>query len=92
MRYGTYGAWRNSSAADCEATLPMNLRIVYNADKDEYAVKINGGMYLWERRNIWISDSFEPWTTFGDSCRAKSFAIQYIRQEVEKNKINTGFK
>ena len=92
IRYGTISTWWNSSKGDCTAILPMNIYVVYNEDTEKYAVKVNGNRYLWSGRGFFISDAFQPWTTFGDSCRAKSFAIQYIRQEDEERKNNSGFK
>lgn len=93
--YGTVDTYFNSKKTDCEFVLPKNLRVVYNSENKKYAIEITnigGKQFLWGRYTGWIDESFAVNTDFNDSCIAKSFAIQYLKETNEYNKNVTGYK
>jgi len=94
-KYGTLETYLNSQKSDCKVTLPQNLRVVYNSNNKMYAIEINtvwGKQFLWGRFSGWIDESYDVYTDFNDSCTAKSFAVQYIKEQTEYNKRVTGYK
>lgn len=94
-KYGTLESYFNSQKSDCEVTLPQNLRVVYNGNNKKYAIEITnvwGKQFLWGRYRGWIDESFAVYTDFNDSCVAKSFAVQYIKEQNEYNKKATDYK
>lgn len=93
--YGTLGTYFNSKKTDCNFGLPKNLRVVYNSENKKYAIEITntwGKQFLWGRYRGWIDESFVVNTYFGDSCIAKSFAAQYLKEREDYNKKGTGYK
>lgn len=95
INYGTLKTYYNSNKSDCEFILPNDLRVVYNSKNRRYAVEITntwGKQFLWGRLGNWIDNSFAVNTDFKDSCIAKSFAIQYLRERDDYNKRLTGYK
>lgn len=94
--YGTFNSCKNSSASDCDIQLPSDLRIVYNKDKHRYAVEITdriwGKRYLWARFEGWIDDNYQALTDFTDSCKAKSFAKQYLKEKAADAYLENSYK
>lgn len=75
--------------------LPQNLKVVYNSSNKKYAIQINntwGKQFLWGRTEDWICESFGVYTNFSDSCIAKSFAFQYLREQREYEEKQNGYK
>lgn len=93
--YGTLETYFNSKKTDCEVVLPKDLRVVYNTINKRYAIQITntwGKQFLWGRYINWIDESFAVYTDFNDSCVAKSFAVQYLKERDEYNKKVTDYK
>jgi len=75
-----------ASTEKCTEKLPKTVKIVYSEMNNNYAVKIDAlrkgdWIFLWDMKAsqgyYW---SFEPLTTFSDSCEAKNAAFKYIDQ------------
>lgn len=95
ITYGTMETYFNSQKSDCNVILPKNLKVVYNSDNQKYAIQINdsyGKQFLWARRSGYIWESFDVNTDFNDSCIAKSFAVQYLKQQDEHKLKLDGYK
>ena len=94
--HGTWSAYMNSYENDCNVQLPQNFKIVYNENEKRYAVqiidKILGKQFLWGRNGDWIDESFDVYTDFSDSCIAKSFAVQYLKEQREHYQKQNGYK
>jgi hypothetical protein len=93
-KFGTTETYFNSKVTDCNAVLPKDYKLFYNKEKDRYAVGIVtvfGQQYLWAY-NGRIDETFVPYTTFSDSCNAKSFALQHIRERQEYENKKHSFK
>lgn len=89
-QYKTFGTYLHTSDKDCTTTLPAAYKIVYSEVNKDYAVTVDkpniGKGYVWANgsRFDW---HFDPYTTFSDSCKAKSFVLNYLRNEdLENNK------
>lgn len=71
--------------SDCELELPWNMKVVYN--EKVYAIQTlmadKTHEYL-DQHSDEIDTHFRVWTTFPDSCTAKSFAFRYVEQEKSK--------
>lgn len=96
QRYGTWNTYRNRDPRDCDFALPSTMRIVYSDTEKRYAVEITqdvlGKKYLWARSRGWIDEAYDPYTTFSDSCKAKSFARQYLREKDEELLLHDSYK
>lgn len=95
ITYGTLETYINSKKSDCEVILPKNMKVVYNSDNQKYAIQIidsYGKQFLWARRSGYIWESFDVNTDFNDSCIAKSFAVQYLKQQDEHKLKLDGYK
>ncbi|MES2428273.1 MAG: hypothetical protein V4560_14935 [Bacteroidota bacterium] len=93
--HGTWAAYWNSSANDCTMKMPENLRVVYNQENKRYAIEITniwGKQFLWARTGDWVDESFAVNTDFSDSCIAKGFASQYLKERQEYNSKLQGYK
>jgi hypothetical protein len=93
--YGTFDTYVNSKKTDCQVNLPKNLKVVYNSYEKKYAIQIKniwGTKFLWGRNSGRIDESFSVYTNFNDSCTAKSFAVQYLKEQDDNNKKLTGYK
>ena len=94
-KYGTLDTYFNSKKDDCNVSLPPNLRVVYNSSNKKYAIEITNILdkqFLWGRYMGRIDKSFAVNTDFNDSCIAKSFAVQYLKERDEYTKKKTGYK
>lgn len=92
-RYGNFSAYWNYKKSDCAIDLPNDIWIASNGI--EYVVKIKyytGERYLWARGSGFIDWAFNPWTTFSDSCKAKAFALEYLRDKEADANRNNSFK
>ncbi len=91
-KYKTINTFLNKNDSDCIAKLPPNLSIVYSDKNKRYAVLKTdrySKMYLWGYKGS-ISDSYAVYDDFSDSCLAKSFALQYLREQKEyKENLNS---
>jgi hypothetical protein len=65
---------------------------VYSIKNNRYAIGITtiwGQQYLWSYEGC-VNEHFAPYTTFADSCIAKSFALQHIKEKKDySDKINS---
>lgn len=91
--FGTFEAWVNSTPEMCQTDLPKGYKVVYNAETKEYAAK-SGNEYL--RCSFHGHYDTSNWAefaaTFSDSCRAKIFAFDFIRDKAKAEKLEKGFK
>lgn len=93
-QYKTFGTYLHASDKDCTTTLPATYKIVYSELNKDYAITVDKpystGKYLWCDFHGHVSTSFDPYTTFSDSCKAKSFVLNYLRkQDLENNKFKS---
>jgi len=89
--YGTIDTYFNSSKSDCYVKLPANMKVVYSNEYKKYAIMITGkysNRFLWGRRSGWIDESYSVYTNFSDSCAAKSFAVQYLKEKSDEQRKN----
>jgi hypothetical protein len=76
----------------CDAKMPQGYSIVFNQATEKYAVKIDKEGYLFSSlSHDWYDSSYQPLTTFPDSCRAKIMAWS-AKNKHEKEKIENNFK
>lgn len=95
-QYKTFGTYLHASDKDCTTTLPAAYKIVYSEVNKDYAVTVDTpdimGKYLWVYSNGHVSTSYDPYTTFSDSCKAKSFVLNYLRKQNLENNKNKSYK
>ncbi len=94
-QYGTVESFIHSEKSDCDLKLPSNFKIVYNETEKDYAIREvsdYGYRYLWLRSSGFTDKSYSIYTTFSDSCHAKSFVKEYFRNKKEDQDTQNGYK
>lgn len=95
--YNNYGDslptyWNSKFENNCGVVVSERYKIVSNGDRYAVTVKTYSRReFLWSR-TYGISTAFSPWTTFPDSCTAKQYYLEYLKQERQEKQELEGFK
>lgn len=83
---GSWDTFWYGRKGECNLELPWNLKVVWNEKVYAIQTLLKNGTheYLWQRSTGEIDMLLSVSTTFPDSCKAKSFAFQFVKQQKEQ--------
>jgi hypothetical protein len=92
---GSIELWWNHKKENCNTVLTGEWRLARNDKTGRYAIQmvspVHGIRYMWNPSRGRINWSSRPYTTFKDSCIAKTLYLEFLKQE-ERDKFNSDFR
>lgn len=92
---GSVSIFFHASKEDKNRSIPAGYGIRYSEKEKNWTVIIpyfNEGRYLYVGRSGLLSWSYDPYSTFPDSVKAKSALFEYIREKDEEYKKNKSYE